>query len=115
MGRCSKRDAVAPWVIFRAGMWNSARRSSLPSLLVSAGLSVALAAACGHDWDAYDPRLTGGASSGTGGDAGATYRDIVLGDAPIAYYRFEETQGTAIADEVQQYPGVATGAVLGVA
>ncbi len=57
-------------------------------------------------------------SSGAGGaDAGPpTYRDIILADGPLAYWRLGEAQGPTIVDEVGQHPGAgtATGLTYGV-
>lgn len=52
-------------------------------------------------------------SSGSGGAGGAdagppTYRDIILADGPLAYWRLGDTQGPTIVDELVQHPGTAT-------
>ena len=94
------------------------------------------AVACSHGWDSFDPRLgtasasgsgggttqstsasesassttTSSASSGAGGaDAGPpTYRDIVLADGPLAYWRLGDSHGPTIVDEVGGHPGSAS-------
>jgi hypothetical protein len=52
-------------------------------------------------------------SSGAGGAGGAdagppTYRDIILAEGPLAYWRLGESQGPTIVDEVGQHPGKAS-------
>lgn len=37
--------------------------------------------------------------------AAGSYRDLILSDSPTAYWRFEETSGTAVADETGGYSG----------
>lgn len=58
-----------------------------------------------------------GDGSGDGGD-GDRYRAAVLADSPIAYFRFEETTGTAAKNEIADSPVTAilpaTGVTLGV-
>jgi hypothetical protein len=95
-------------------------------------------AACHHDWDPLDPRLGASTSTGSGGalatsssstassssgDAGrvdadaeggaaSPYRDAVLADQPIAYFRFEEAEGPTLADETGHHPGTTSTAGL---
>jgi hypothetical protein len=48
----------------------------------------------------------------TGTDAPrASYRDTVVSDMPIAYYRFDEAGGTVAKDEMGKHPGTYVGAV----
>ncbi|MEP7122823.1 MAG: LamG domain-containing protein [Byssovorax sp.] len=53
----------------------------------------------------------GPSDAGTDADADAaapTYRDIILGDGPLAYWRFGESQGPILADELGMHPGTAS-------
>jgi hypothetical protein len=43
---------------------------------------------------------------------GMDYRELILLDGPVAYWRLGELTGTAIADELGVYPGTLTGAPL---
>ena len=45
-------------------------------------------------------------------DAAASYRDVVMSDTPVAYWRLGATPGaTTVADEVGKYPGTVHGGV----
>lgn len=81
----------------------------------------------GTQGETGDGGLGTDASSSSAGDAGGVgdgsgdgdrYRDAVLADSPIAYFRFEETTGTAAKNEIADSPVTAilpaTGVTLGV-
>jgi hypothetical protein len=93
---------------------------------------------CALNWDAFDPRLAasstgaggGGAVSGNGGSGGSTssggaagaqpgtYRDIVLADGPVGYWRFGEAPAATMASDesASGFSGTYLGGVtLGVA
>lgn len=61
----------------------------------------------------------GGSDDGGGGDAGAdatarsTYREAVLADGPIAYWRFGESSGEVARDETGRHDGTFHAVVLG--
>jgi hypothetical protein len=61
------------------------------------------------------PTDAAGPGSADGGGNGAGYRDAVLADRPMAYWRFEETDGTVAHDEVGQHPAMYAAATLGAA
>jgi hypothetical protein len=70
--------------------------------------------------DAAAGAAAGSTSEGSGGassDAGSsTYRDVVLSDGPVAYWRLGEPSGTIAKDELGLHDGVYLGQVrLGVA
>jgi hypothetical protein len=48
---------------------------------------------------------TGGqGGAGSGGDEGLSYADLVLGDAPVWYFRFEEGTGSIVAENLGSSP-----------
>ena len=75
------------------------QRTALGALLVSALFAVGCATVLGLD---EDRELRAGAGAGSGGDGGgdggaggapAAYDALVIADAPLAYFRFEEASG----------------------
>jgi hypothetical protein len=56
---------------------------------------------------ASDSPLTG--TDGSGVDSGNAYVAAVLGDSPIGYWRFEETTGTNVHDEMGAHDGTFVG------
>jgi hypothetical protein len=65
-----------------------------------------------------DAAQTGDSSSGVDSSTDAkadapvaTYRDVVLADGPIAYYRLAETAGSVAKDETGNHPGTYAGSV----
>jgi hypothetical protein len=80
------------------------------------------------DWDdgggageASAPDLDGATTDGGGGDGrdaqsdadssspAAAYRAMIVGDGPVAYWRFDEATGSKIKDEMGSYDGTAQG------
>ncbi len=47
--------------------------------------------------------------TGGGGGGGTSYRDTVMADAPVAYWRLGETSGTTAVDQKGALPGTYTG------
>lgn len=45
----------------------------------------------------------------SGGGGGGSYRDLILADSPVAYWRLGEASGTAAADEVGSFAGAYVG------
>jgi hypothetical protein len=96
--------------------------------------ALTITAACSWDWDGFDPRLSesgagagtgaaGGAASGSGANASSSttggastvdsYRDTVLSDGPVGYWRFgEPTSATTALDETSSHPGAYLGGVI---
>ncbi len=55
---------------------------------------------------------SGSAGAAGSGGAGAAYRDLVLSDGPVAYYRLGEVSGTTAQDETGAHPGSYAGGIL---
>jgi hypothetical protein len=56
----------------------------------------------------------GGGAGAAGGSSDCAYRTEVIGDGPIAYWRFDETPGSTMAvDELDAYSGSYHGVTLG--
>ncbi len=84
----------------RSGMFGYTGPMNLGSSRTLLLLVSLLAAACGQT-----PADGDGGPSGSG-DEGGAYRAAVLGDDPVAYWRFEESSGTAAKDEIDNaHPG----------
>lgn len=83
--------------------------SAQTSTAAGTASSTTSASSSASSTSAASSSATGGTGGSGGADAGPpTYRDIILADGPLAYWRLGDTQGPTIVDEVGQHPGTAT-------
>jgi concanavalin A-like lectin/glucanase superfamily protein len=76
---------------------------------VSASSSDSVASSTVGSGSAGGSSGVGGGDAGPDADAGPpTYRDTILADGPLAYWRFGDAQGPVISDEMVQHPGTAS-------
>src|SRR5690349_23290646 len=88
---------------------------AMPALLVLVVLGLAASAPVGSAWALFTKQVSVTANTlGTAASFPVCYRDAVLSDHPVGYWRLDETSGTVAADSTGNNPGsYVNGPVLG--